>query len=188
MTFKKIIKLFVFLLIIGLLVVIIKTGYQKVTDFLYPMEYSEYVDKYSDEYGVDKAIIYAVINSESSFESDAVSNAGAIGLMQITPETFEWLQTKTPEDENLDPEALYDPETAIKYGTLLLSLHIEEFGDTEPALAAYHAGRGSVNSWLNNDDYSSDGETLSFIPYDDTRKYVERVERNIEIYRDLYNL
>lgn len=188
MTFKKLPKFFLFLLIAAVCAAAIRAVYLKAVDYLYPTKYSEFINMYSDEYGVDRALIYAVINCESSFESDAVSHAGAIGLMQITPDTFAWLQTKTPEDEHLEPEALYDPQTAIKYGTLLLSLHLDEFGGVSPALAAYHAGRGSVNSWLEDSSYSSDGETLSFIPFDDTRKYVERVERNVEIYRRLYGL
>ena len=156
---------------------------------LYPIDYSEYVQKYSREYGVKESLIYAVINCESSFDSNAVSYAGAKGLMQITPETFEWLQTNTPEDEQLSSDELFVPETAIKYGTLLLSLHLQEFaGDVGTAMAAYHAGRGIVNKWLEESEHSDDGATLGNIPYGDTNSYVKKVIKGEEVYQKLYGL
>lgn len=113
---------------------------------LYPVKYKELVTKYSEEYLIPDYIIYSVIKCESSFEQDAVSVMGAIGLMQITPDTFEWLCKKTGEDFSADK--LYDPETNIKYGTYFLSMLYKEFGDWDTAHAAYNAGRSRVKSWL----------------------------------------
>ena len=127
-------------------------------NFIYKTDYDEYVDQYSAEYNVDKALIYSVIKCESSYDKDALSDVGAIGLMQITPETFDWMLSKTGEKYTHDD--LYIPEVNIKYGTYLLSLHIKEFSDMKTALCAYHAGRGIVNEWLNDQNYSTDGQTL----------------------------
>lgn len=152
---------------------------------LYPLDYIETVDKYADEYNVPRVLLFAVIHTESGFQPDAVSSAGAMGLTQITPDTFHWLQTKT--GENLPDEALFEPETAIRYGALFYSLLLTEFdNDWYTAVAAYHAGRGQVNSWLQNAEYSTDGKALTTIPSKDTNHYVNKVLRAVEIYYNLY--
>ena len=87
--------------------------------FAYPMKYENYIEKYSAQYDVPKTLLLAVIKTESSFDPKAESSAGALGLTQITPETFHWLQTKT--GETLSDDALSDPETAIRYGTLSMN-------------------------------------------------------------------
>lgn len=151
---------------------------------LYPMKYAEYVEKYSEEYGVDPRLVYAVIKTESSFNPDAVSYADAAGLTQITPETFEWLKQKLGEEnKNL---TLYDPETSIKYGAFFLSYLINEFGDANTAIAAYHAGRGRVIGWLEDKKISPDGKTLSEIPIPETAHYVKKVNKALNIYNNLY--
>ncbi len=152
---------------------------------LYPVKYTEYVEKYSAEYGIDETLIYAVIKTESSFNPEAVSNAEAVGLTQITPETFRWLKTKTGEEnENL---SLFDPETSVKYGAFFLRYLLDEFENTNTALAAYHAGRGRINGWLENEKYSPDGKILTNIPVKETAHYVNKVNKAIRIYEKLYD-
>ncbi len=150
----------------------------------HPLEFDEYVEKYSEEYAVPKSIIYAVIKTESDFKSDAVSHKGAVGLMQITPDTFNWLLTKNPSD-NLTADSLYNPEINIKYGTFFLSMLYSEFGTWENAYAAYNAGRGRVNDWLSNPEYSTDGR-LTNIPFEETKNYVKKVSDAAQIYDELY--
>mgnify|MGYP000070430551 CR=1 FL=1 len=150
----------------------------------YPLKHTELVEKYAADYGVDKALIYAVIRTESSFNASAVSYAGARGLMQMTPDTFKWLQTKT--GEKLDTEMLFDPETSIKHGTFFLNMLLEEFGELETAIAAYHAGRGKVNSWLRDSAISPDGKTIPEIPIPQTRHYVNKVMSAYERYKKIY--
>lgn len=152
---------------------------------VYPLDYSREIDKYADEYNVPRVLLYAVIHTESGFDKDAVSSAGAIGLTQITPETFRWLQTKT--GESLPDEALYEPETAVRYCAVFYKLLLSEFdNDWTTAVAAYHAGRGQVNVWLQNPDCSADGKTLTAIPSKDTNHYVHKVLKAVEIYYNLY--
>ncbi len=185
---KKALLKIVSLTLVFILVIfaIIFFSYQKVIKVLYPQKQTTLIEKYALEYGVDEALVYAVVNTESGFDPQAKSNAGALGLTQITPETFHWLQTKTGED--LEDKDLLDAETSIKYGCLFLSMLVNEFGDTETAVAAYHAGRGSVNKWLQSKEYSQDGRALDKIPSKDTSYYVHKVTKAIKIYKNLYNI
>ena len=158
----------------------------KVYSIFYPQKYSEQVQQSSREFGVDEDLIYAVIRTESGFRQEVVSHAGAVGLMQLMPETFEWLQ------ENLDGEVIYDTEKLkdaavnIRYGTYFLSWLLERYGDADTACAAYNAGISNVDDWLEDSRYSADGRTLSAIPYSETQKYVERIRGALEMYRKIY--
>ncbi|MEE0835949.1 MAG: lytic transglycosylase domain-containing protein [Clostridia bacterium] len=156
-----------------------RSFYTRVT---HPVLYEEYIEKYAEEYTVPEEIIYAVINTESSFDSSALSGAGAMGLMQITKETFWWLLSKNGED--ISVEKLYDPETNIKYGTYFLSILYEEYGSWDTVYAAYNAGRSRVNSWLSDNEITKNGKLVN-IPYPETAQYVNRVSRNVTEYSKL---
>ena len=153
----------------------------------YPREYAEYVEVYAEAYGVPEGLVYAVIRTESSFDSGAVSPVGAVGLMQLMPSTFEWL-TDDKLFEHLESGMLYDPETNIKYGTYCLSFLYDRYGDWELALAAYNGGLGNVDKWLEDDRYAdADGEGgLKRIPFKETRQFVARVTDAWEMYERLY--
>ena len=151
---------------------------------LYPLKYEKYVATYCRKYNLEESFVFAVIKCESSFQSDAVSSAGAMGLMQIMPDTFTWLKTKTGED--LPQKMLFDPETSIRYGCLLYSMFIEQFGTEAEAVAAYHAGPNSVKKWLEDENYSKDGKTLYDIPFSSTKAYVQNVMKTKDIYEKLY--
>ncbi len=158
-------------------------SFKTITKLLYPQKYSELVEKYSDEYGVDEALLYAVIRTESSFDSSAVSSANAVGLTQITPETFEWIKMKLGEtDADI---TLLDPETSIRYGAFFIGYLLDEFGEVRTALAAYHAGRGRVHSWLSDPEISGDGKNLDNIPVKETAHYVKKVTEAFNIYKNL---
>lgn len=160
--------------------------YHTVQKVRYPLKETELVEQYAQEYDVPAYLIYAVINTESGFDPDAISDLGAMGIMQMTPDTFYWLQTKT--GEKLETDALFEKETSIRYGTLFLSMLLQEFGDENTAVAAYHAGRGRVNEWLKNPEYAPDGKTLTNIPTRDTAHYVYKVSRAVQKYQRLYGL
>lgn len=172
----------VFALIIGISVFFAgKTVYKAV----YPCKYTFEIEKYADEFEVPRALLFAVVHTESGFDPNAVSSAGALGLTQITPETFQWLQTKT--GEMLPDSALYEPEVSVRYGALFYSMLLAEFGgDVRTAVAAYHAGRGQVNVWLRDAQYSADGKTLDTIPSRDTNHYVYKVTKAMQVYNNLY--
>lgn len=152
----------------------------------YPLKYQEYVTAYARQYDFDPALIYALIRTESGFNPRASSPAGAVGLMQLTEETYEWAQSRLPEAERLPEEDLYDPGTNIRYGVLVLSMLREQFGDTRTMLAAYNAGIGNVRRWLQDSACSDDGRTLKTIPFSETRKYVDKIPAAQQIYGKLY--
>ena len=180
------VKITVALLCLTLLVgtALFYTG-KTVLKAVYPMAYTDEIEKYAEEYELPRALLYAVIHTESGFDPDAVSAAGAMGLTQITPETFRWLQSKT--GETLEDAQLYDPETSIRYCALFYHMLLTEFdGDIKTAAAAYHAGRGQVNTWLSDERYSENGKTLDSIPTRDTAHYARKVLRAINVYTNLY--
>ena len=148
----------------------------------YPIEYENHVSRYSDEYGVDEALVFAVIRTESHFDPEAKSRVDARGLMQITPETFDWIKSKTK--EKLDDEELFTPKINIKYGAKLLSMLYKEFDSTEMVLAAYHAGVGNARKWF--EDVAAEDFAISDIAFLETRDYVTKVMDAINIYTKLY--
>lgn len=153
----------------------------------YPLKYESVVTTYADEYDLPPSLIYAVIHTESHFREDAVSGAGAKGLMQLMDSTYEWIQTKFPEDpEPLD--RIFDPEINIRCGAKLLDVLHQLFTHSETAIAAYNAGNGTVSKWLKNPEYSADGETLTHIPFEETANYVKRVKSTQKRYQTLYDI
>lgn len=153
----------------------------------FPVAYEDYVTKYASLYDVDEAFIYAVIKTESSFDPNALSHQDAKGLMQVTGETFRWLSTKMGEEGAHQHDDLFDPDVGIRYGTFFLSYLLEEFGGVQEVAAAYHAGRGTINQWLRDEAYSSDGKTLDQIPYPATAHYVNKIMRNYEGYQKVFS-
>ena len=105
--------------------------------------------------------------------------------MQITKDAHDWIDYYRGESTGTWEE-IYDPEINIDYGVWLLSYHYEKFGNWETAFAAYNAGPNAVAKWLENPEYSSDGETLYSIPYEETSKYVQKVSAYREGYQKAY--
>lgn len=182
---NKIASLFKFIIFCVVLVLCVNIGYGKISEYLYPKKYSEYVEKYAAEYEISKYLLYAVIRTESSFNPDAVSSVGARGLTQITEDTFDWLLTKT--DENYSFDDLFTPEISIKYGALFLSILQQEYAITETVIAAYHAGMGNVSGWLIDSRYSDDGQHLKTTPISDTNHYINKVVSAMDKYYYIYN-
>lgn len=145
--------------------------------------YADYVSAASEEFGVDEAIIYAVIYCESNFRPEAESDAGARGLMQMMPATFEEMQGYL--GETYDADALFEPQISIRYGTYYLARMYDRFGDWEIAFAAYNAGPTAVSKWLKNEEYCQDGKLVQ-IPYPETENYVKKVTGMVEKYKELY--
>ncbi|MCI8612033.1 MAG: lytic transglycosylase domain-containing protein [Clostridiales bacterium] len=176
--------------IISILLLSVLTGFlfqfiwDKVDRANYPRDYSEYVEQYAGQYGVPEAVVYAVIKTESSFSSGAVSDAGAVGLMQIMPDTFNWLMTMTK--ESLEEGMLYDPATNIKYGTYYLSYLYLRYNSWDEVFAAYNAGHGNVDEWLEDEQYTDKDGKLSRIPFEETKNYVKKVNNAIDVYKRLY--
>ena len=152
----------------------------------YPLKYRDIIETQAEKYSIDPAFLYGMIRTESNFNPDAESAAGARGLMQIMPATFDWLQTHKGTEPKLDASALYDPQVNVEYGVYFLSILWEEYDDETVILSAYNAGMGNVDQWLSEEEHCSDGVTLHDIPYGETEQYVKNVLESQEMYRRLY--
>ncbi|MBO5287008.1 MAG: lytic transglycosylase domain-containing protein [Clostridia bacterium] len=141
---------------------------------IYPRKYCEYVQKYSIEFSVPEYIIYSVIKVESGFREDAISTAGACGLMQLMPSTYEWLT----ELLNEEPKDIFSPEENIKHGVYLLALLYERYDSWYLAYCAYNAGIGNVDKWLSEEKFE--------IKFQETLNYVNKIKVAEEKYLTLY--
>ena len=170
--------------------VLVATNFYKKTEnnlekSAYPLEYTDLVNKAAKDYNLQPALIYGVIHTESRFNPDAGSSVGAVGLMQIMPETFDWLQEKRGESGKYTTEDLYTPSVNIDYGSYLLRYFLDYYGNEKCAVAAYNAGF-EVSNWLEDPNCSPDGMTLDVIPYPETSEYVVKVENAKQKYIELY--
>ena len=151
----------------------------------YPVEYSDLIRTYAAENDLEPAYVAAVVLAESSYRADAVSSVNAQGLMQILPSTGEWLAGKF--GETYAEGCLFDPDTNLRYGCWYLGWLMDRYdGDMSCASSAYHQGQGTVDGWLQNPEYSRDGKTLTKIPSNATRTYVERILKYYEKYEEIY--
>ncbi len=167
-------------------VLLLRWAHTRLMHTMYPRQYSDSVTLEAKDNGLDPNFVYAVIRQESRFRADAKSGAGAVGLMQLTPDTFEWLQKKEAGKAPLSADALTEPSVNIRYGCRFLGLLMKKYGAAHTALCAYNAGQNRVDGWLRDSSLSGDGKTLRSIPYAETGNYVRKVEENYREYRDLY--
>lgn len=170
---------------------------------MYPLKYREEILKAAEEFEIDPVLIASVINAESGFDNFAISNKGAVGLMQIKPSTAEWIVKRMTQDNTVtqsvatdetnlkdmlyNPDTntgeLFHPQTNIRIGTYYLKYLIKKFNNLETVLCAYNAGEGTVNGWLANKIYSQNGENLDKIPYKETNDYLNKVFVNMKVYQ-----
>lgn len=149
----------------------------------HPLKYQEYVEQYAEEFGIDKYLLYAFIKTESSFEPDATSSAGAIGLTQITEETFAWLKLKLCPKEDIVFEDLYKPEVSIRFGAYYISRCLDRYsGSIDTAAAAYHSGWGAVDKLL----AEQGGQVLTSFPYTQMNNYVYKINKAYTSYQEIY--
>ena len=153
------------------------SGYAKhlVDAVVYPREYRAHVEQYANFYGMEPNMVYAIMKAESGFRPNIVSYAGAIGLMQLMPETYEQdISEKIGHDG--DASHLYDPETNIQAGVWYFSYWYAYYGTSVETLAAYHAGVGNVNKWIAAGYVDEYGVLdVDKIPLQGTQNYVNTV-------------
>ena len=147
----------------------------------FPLNYVDEIKNYSGEYSIDEYLISAVIATESGFDATAESSSGAMGLMQIMPDTGVWAAQKIG-IESFDVQMLNDPDVNIRIGCWYLNYLKDKYdGDAKKVLAAYNAGPSRVDDWVDNDG------VLREIPFVETENYVVKVQRNYNIYKGLYD-
>ncbi len=140
--------------------------------------YGAQILKAAEAHKLDPSLVCAVVEKESSFNPSEVSGVGACGLMQIMPDTAEYIAAQRDLPKSYD---LFDPETNLDFGCWYLRYLLDLYEVTETALAAYNAGPTIVAEWLRTQEYSVDGVHLIQIPYGETAWYVHRV---MELYQE----
>lgn len=151
---------------------------------LYPFPYVDQIESWSQQRQLNPMLVTALIRQESRFEPNIKSVAGAVGLMQVMPDTATYIANNI----KLKEFKLDDPETNIKLGTWYLDYtHAEYSNNTMLAVASYNAGPGAVGSWLSKSKTQDPDEFVENIPYDETRGYVKSVMGNYWNYLRLYN-
>lgn len=139
---------------------------------LYPVAYIPQLVALAEEQALDPGLVAAVIRCESRFRVHAVSPSGAIGLMQLMPETGAWIAQQLGISD-FEVERLYEPDLNLRCGTWYLRYLLDRFGNEKDALAAYNAGPSNAERWV----------TGSGTVFPETRAYVERVSRSVAVYR-----
>jgi len=153
---------------------------------IYPINYSEYVYNYAQEYNVDPLLVFAIIKAESNFDPNIVSKSNAKGLMQLMETTANEIASKL-EIEYIENKTIFNPEINIKIGIRyfkdLLNLYD---GNQLLAMTAYNAGIGNVDKWIQNGIIKKDGSDIENIPFKETNNYVRKIIRDYRIYQELY--
>ena len=179
-------KIILILITIIFVLLVILLNFKNIQKLIYRQDYSEYVEKYAKEYNVDPLLIYSIIKAESNFDDEAVSSKGATGLMQLMDNTAKEIATNESL-EYVSNESLFDPETNIKLGVKYFADLIAIFKNEAVALAAYNAGMGTVQGWIDKGTIKADGSDIENIPYNETNMYVRKILKDYDIYRSLYN-
>ena len=180
--------LIVFLLIFIIIVVFLGVFKNEILKVFYPLKYSENVEKYAKEYNVEESLIFALIKAESNFKEEAVSHKDAIGLMQIMEETAIDVAKKYDINinENNTKEEILNTDNNINIGTKYLSVLLEKYKNVEVAVAAYNAGIGTVDKWIEQGIIKADGTDIENVPYKETNNYVRKILVNYKMYKELY--
>lgn len=183
----KILVIIIFLLATYFILFKIVKIQDKILKNIYPTEYSEYVEKYSEINNVDPYMIYAIIKAESNFNPNVKSGSNAIGLMQLLEATADEMSNNVDE-QSITEEELYYPETNIKLGISYYAYLLNHYdGNNVLALTAYNAGMGNVDTWIKTGVIKSDGSDIENIPYKETNNYVRKILRDYQFYIKLYD-
>ncbi len=155
---------------------------------LYPVHYRDALLHAAAENDLDPALVAAVVREESRFRPDAMSSQGAMGLMQLMPETAQWIVSVSEIADN-SATALLDPQMNLHIGCWYLAHLLDIFGDSEVlAVAAYNGGTGRVLRWLQEGVWDGSLERLEEIPAGETREFLRRVTISHRVYRLKFSL
>lgn len=165
----------VFILVMTPFVLRLPETVQKIT---HPLRYEAQIRQVSQQTGLEPTFIAAVIYAESRFRPDAVSSQNAYGLMQLLPETAQFVQQRSGIEGDYR-----DPAVNLRLGAWYLTYLEDKYnGHERLMLAAYNSGEGRVDSWTSQQGFDIEED----IPFQETREYVVNVLEAQEVYRDLY--
>ena len=173
-------------LVVGTVILVAGGGWTEIARiYICPYAYRSTIEENAAAYHADPYLIAAVIKHESKFQPTVRSDKGAVGLMQLMPQTAEWIAWRL--EEPFAEEALEEPAYNIRYGVWYLTVLEQEFGGNDIlALAAYNAGLGNVRDWMERYHWTEDFDDIDAIPYPETRLYVRRVLEDRARYKRLY--
>lgn len=156
-----------------------------VREITLPLKHEDVIRQQAADKNLDPALIAAVIYQESRFR-DETSSAGAKGLMQILPDTAEFIARRSG-GTAFELRDLGDPDINIRYGSWYLRyLLAQHHGDVALAVAAYNAGEGNVDSWIREAGGASAFDPATDIPFPETGQYVAGVLEVRDDYRKHY--
>lgn len=156
------------------------------TKTVYPLKYAGAIRAGAARYDLDPALVAAVVYAESRFDEHARSSQGAVGLMQILPETADQIADESG-GVTFTTEDLETPRINVRYGSYYLRQALDAFdGDKVAAIASYNAGMGAVGEWVAQAHAEGHGLRIKDIPYPETRAYVKKVLEARRVYREEY--
>ncbi len=162
------------------------SGPSWVTQTVYPLEHTGAIRAGADRYDLDPALVAAVVYAESRFDERARSPRGAVGLMQILPDTAHQIADESG-GVTFTTGDLEDPRINVRYGSYYLRQALDAYdGDVRAAVASYNAGMGAVDEWLAQAREQGRRLRLDDIPYPETKAYVEKVLEARRVYREEY--
>ena len=177
---SKVVRRIIIFIILIILVCALIAG---VFFYFYPLKYKDTIIEIANQYNIEPVMIASIINAESGFDANSVSNVGAVGLMQLMPATAEYIALKSGIE--YDSARLTEPRYNITLGTAYFAYLLKIFGDTDTAICAYNAGPNKVQEWLSNSEYSKNGVLLS-TPYPATNYYLAKIRQNVQIYSKFF--
>lgn len=177
-------KLYILLALIIFMITILSSDFY--WRLFYPLPYRDLIRQYSQENNIDPFLVAAIIKTESKFDPMVQSKRGAIGLMQVMPETGQWIAEQI-KLEGFESKDLFDGETSIRLGTWYVANLLKQFEQEIVAISAYNAGRGNVKRWLDDGVWDGTAENLDNVPFNETKSYVKKVVNYRKTYKDIYN-
>ncbi|GAX89499.1 lytic transglycosylase domain-containing protein [Effusibacillus lacus] len=175
--------------LIGTVLVILVTmaASKPILRWMYPLYHYRIIEQSASSFNVDPMLVAAIIRVESKFKEDDVSRAGAIGLMQLMPQTAEWIAEQSGLAYD-NPDDLAQPQINIRLGSWYIAYLEQRFnGNRIAAIAAYNSGPSRVDKWLKNGTWDGTLEHLDQVPVGETRHYVQRVLYNFQRYKEIYS-
>jgi len=172
--------------VLGLVALLAVRGPDWYQRLYHPLDHEAVIAAQAKKYKVDPYLIAALINAESGFREGVVSDAGAVGLMQLRPSTAAAFAPGAGVDGEMTKAALSDPDTNIKVGTRYFAYLVKRYdNDVQLALAAYNAGLTNADRWAEEARRAGSPFTDS-IAFPETASYVDKVIAQTRVYRNLY--
>ncbi|MBN2982988.1 MULTISPECIES: lytic transglycosylase domain-containing protein [Cohnella] len=180
-------RLLIPLVLVVAVIAIVQTDWLGRT--MYPIYYKDEIRSTASRFQLDPLLVAAIIRVESNYRAEAVSPKGALGIMQVMPDTANWILEKEAEFGALTVQEIgRNPEAGMQVGGWYIREMLRQFdGNLAASLAAYNAGPGKVRQWLNEGVWDGSQQSINDIPYGETRHYVQRIFYYYNKYQQLYD-